>query len=128
MPTLSKSRRGHFGKGSKMKVYHTTGNEPEYEPWVPIDDKTDLKHGLKGIEEFGELISAMARCLMQGIDEVEPVTKKSNRLWLNEEMADAQLLMDMIGNRFNLDYRFMQKRQDSKRKRLINWLFPIAKE
>jgi hypothetical protein len=43
----------------------------------------------KQLEELNELGSATARCIIQGIDGREPVTKKPNREWFMEEVADV---------------------------------------
>jgi len=58
-------------------------------PWHPITDPVTLKQLGKLIEELGELQSALARCIIQGIDEREPVTQKVNRVWVADEIADV---------------------------------------
>ena len=71
-------------------------------PWEPVSDRTDLKLLGKLLEELGELTSVVSRCLIQGIDEVQPVTGKSNRLWLEEEYADVYANMLLVAHRFDL--------------------------
>lgn len=96
----------------------------------------------KLLEELGELQSAAARCLIQGMDEREPVTGKQNRLWLQEELADvdagirlaavrvpsiisvANLLagrMVQTTTHFNLDFNAIILRSEAKEKRLKLW-------
>lgn len=58
-------------------------------PWIPMSKPIDIKHLGKLAEELGEASSAVARCLIQGIDESEPVTGKLNRQWLEDELADV---------------------------------------
>lgn len=91
-------------------------------PWEPETNPQRLKAGLKLLEELGEGVSAMARCLMQGIDEVEPVTKKPNRLWLNEEFGDILANMDRVIQTFRLDYGFIARRRERKFAYITRWL------
>jgi hypothetical protein len=58
-------------------------------PWRPMTRPIDLKHLGKLGEESNELGAAISRCIIQGIDEREPVTGKPNRQWLAEEIADV---------------------------------------
>lgn len=89
--------------------------------WKPMNDPKDLKHLLKLIEELGEAVSATARCLMQGMDEVEPVTKKPNRQWLWEELSDVAANMNLVVKRFALPLTDMFLRTEVKEKHLKKW-------
>lgn len=71
-------------------------------PWHPMSDPVDLKHLGKLLEELGEGVSAVARCLIQGIDECEPATGKSNREWIQDEFADIEANMYLVTQRFKL--------------------------
>jgi hypothetical protein len=78
-------------------------------PWHPIDDKVDLKHLGKLGEELSELAAAsskcataVCRCIIQGVDEAEPVTGKVNREWLEDEIADVQANMDLVFARLGI--------------------------
>lgn len=71
-------------------------------PWHPMSDTVDLKTMGKAMEELGECIAAISRCIIQGIDELEPVTGKCNRDWLQEEMADVYANFMLIEARFNV--------------------------
>lgn len=73
----------------------TSGNELR---WQPID----MKHFGKLSEELGELQAAVARCLIQGIMECEPVTSKPNKQWLEEEIADVEAGAALIMGRYNI--------------------------
>ena len=86
----------------------------DYNPWHPMNDKTDLKTLGKLGEECGELSAAVCRCLIQGIDQSEPVTGKPNKQWLMEEIADVLVSAQLVVDRFNLDgdaiaYRVLDK-------------------
>lgn len=90
-------------------------------PWHPITDKVDLKHLGKLGEEAGELVSAVCRCTIQGIDEVHPETRKPNREWLEDEIADVLAGCYLTIENFNLDQDRMDKRILHKMDRLRSW-------
>lgn len=90
-------------------------------PWVPMKDALDLKHLGKLAEEVNELGSATARCMIQGIDEKEPVTGKVNRRWLEEEIADVRANLALVEKHFGLDTGFIDSRADRKRAALATW-------
>lgn len=77
MPVEGASNTGDFLEwDTKMSNENTLGFP---NPWHPISDPVDLKHLGKLSEELGECSAAVARCIIQGIDECEPVTGKINR-------------------------------------------------
>lgn len=90
-------------------------------PWVPMTDLIDLKHLGKLAEETGELSSAVARCIIQGIDAAEPVTGKVNRRWLEDEMADVMANMTLVQTRFDLDWQYILERAERKMALLRRW-------
>lgn len=65
-------------------------------PWFP--EKDLILHQVlgKAAEECSELGSALARCLIQGFYEAEPVTEKLNRVHVREEMADTLAVLDWL--------------------------------
>lgn len=69
-------------------------------PWHPLSNPVDLKVMGKFSEEINELGAAIARCIIQGVDEREPVTGKLNREWVEDEMADFQANMELVQERF----------------------------
>lgn len=90
-------------------------------PWTPITDVLTLKKIGKLQEELNELGAAVARVLIQGIDEREPTTGKLNRTWLCEEMGDVMAQMELLGEHFNLSTDFIHKRMDKKIKLARIW-------
>lgn len=90
-------------------------------PWVPMCEPIDIKHIGKMIEEFCECGAALARSLIQGIDEVEPTTKKPNRQWLQEEIADVLANCQLVVAHFGLDKDAIRERRDRKKVRLSAW-------
>lgn len=100
----------------------------ELNPWQPMKSPIDLKHLGKLAEELNEAASAICRCIIQGIDEVEPVTKKPNREWLEDELADVQANIKLVIQHFKLDTVRMQGRQDKKVKHLRGWHSMLGSE
>lgn len=94
---------------------------PPPNPWHPMTDALALKHLGKRAEETAELGAAIARCIIQGVDECEPVTGKRNREWLEDEMADVAANMKLVTDHFNLDSRRMTDRMFRKEKHLQVW-------
>lgn len=95
--------------------------EPKYNPWHPMTNSIDLKHLGKLLEECNELGSAIARCIIQGIYEKEPVTGKENKQWLTEEIADVLANINLVIEHFSLNEEFIAKRSKDKAARLKTW-------
>lgn len=94
---------------------------PDVTPWHPMTNQVDLKHLGKLAEELGELSAAVARCIIQGIEEKEPVTGKPNREWLENEIADVYANMALVTEKFKLDIDKIFDRAEKKRDKLRNW-------
>ena len=90
-------------------------------PWVPMKSAIDLKHLGKLAEELGELQAAVARCIIQGVDEREPVTGKRNREWLEDEIADVIAGVELTVKHFKLDNLRIGSRALAKEERLREW-------
>lgn len=90
-------------------------------PWHPITNPVTLKHTGKLQEELGELISAISRCVIQGVDEADPVTGRVNRQWLQEEIADVLCGIELLTEHLGLDERAISKRSDAKQAKLRTW-------
>jgi hypothetical protein len=93
----------------------------EYNPWKPMSCPKEIKTIGKCQEECGELQAALSRCLIQGIDEVEPVTGKINRDWLEDELADVMATTQLVIKRFKLDEDKMIDRVTIKLPKLRKW-------
>ena len=94
---------------------------PTMRPWVPMTDPLDVKHLGKLAEETNELGSATARCLIQGIDEREPVTGKLNREWLEDEIADVLANAGLVQHHFHLNAQRIESRMFAKMAGLRTW-------
>ena len=90
-------------------------------PWHPMDCPLDLKHLGKLAEEANELGSAISRCIIQGIDEREPITHKLNRDWLQDEIADVLANIELVREHFRLDAVSIAARAERKKKHLRGW-------
>ena len=90
-------------------------------PWHPMTDPVALKHLGKFAEELGECVAAVTRCIIQGIDECEPVTGKPNRQWLEDEIADVLAGANLVHEHFNLDDLRINVRKGRKIDHLRQW-------
>jgi NTP pyrophosphatase (non-canonical NTP hydrolase) len=90
-------------------------------PWQPMRDPLELAFLGKLLEEVNELGAAISRCIIQGIDEREPVTGKPNREWLEDEVADVAAGVQLVGEHFNLDLDRIERRIDRKKAHLRQW-------
>ncbi len=90
-------------------------------PWVPMKKPIDLKHMGKLMEELAECLAATSRCVIQGVEEAESVTGKSNRQWLREEIADVLANVDLVIEHFGLDKQAIEERRERKKAGLREW-------
>lgn len=90
-------------------------------PWQPITDSKDLKFLGKLGEEVNELGTAIFRCIIQGVNECEPVTKKPNKEWLENEIADVKAGILLAEERFALDKERITARARAKLNALRRW-------
>lgn len=90
-------------------------------PWKPMTDALAVKHLGKLGEEANELGSAISRCIIQGVDECEPVTRKANRQWLQDEIADVLANIELVREHFGLDADAISIRVERKKKHLRGW-------
>jgi enamine deaminase RidA (YjgF/YER057c/UK114 family) len=65
--------------------------------------------------------TAVARCIIQGIDECEPVTGRCNRLWLEDAVAHVAANIDLAVERFGFDLTRIAIRAERKRSHLKQW-------
>jgi hypothetical protein len=93
----------------------------QYQPWKPIQNAVDLKTLGKFVEELGEAIQAAGRCIIQGMDEHNVKEGQSNRLVLQDEIADVFVNADLVIDRFKLDRKAIAKRAAIKKPKLIEW-------
>ncbi len=90
-------------------------------PWHPITNVVDLKTIGKLSEELGELSAIVGRCIIQGVNEAEPVTGVVNRIALENEIADVVANIELVMKRFNLDEARIEVRALKKIEQLKIW-------
>ena len=98
-----------------------TENKHNLQPWYVEIDSQRLRRFGKTLEELSELQAVVARCIIQGIDEVDPSSRKTNRLRLEEEIADAYVQLFLLEERFNLDTEFIAERMMHKTDQMYEW-------
>ncbi len=104
-----------------MEVIVDADDRRDASPWVPISSPRELKLLGKLVEEVNELGSAIARCIIQGVDEAEPVTGKINRAWLEDELADVLAGICLVVEHYKLDEGRMKVRTARKIEHLSQW-------
>ena len=100
----------------------------EVSDWQPITNKLDLAILGKLGEELSECATAIFRCIIQGIDEKQPVTGKVNKEWLEDEMADIIAMSEFVFQHFNLDRERMTDRARKKHSYKVPWFASLRKE
>lgn len=87
--------------------------------WKPEPDILIHQALGKACEEASELSNILARCLIQGLDQREPVSGKPNRKALSDEIADLdaaiQWLRELIGDEYD------EERADRKLRGFRQW-------
>ena len=101
--------------------------ERELSDWIPITDKYTLAVLGKAGEEICEGGSAIFRCIIQGINEKEPVTGKVNRHWLEDEIADIRAMLNHVEIRLGLDMERIGQRQKAKFRYKARWFDRLLK-
>lgn len=93
-------------------------------PWQVTTDPKLLRRMGKTIEEAGELVNVAGRVIIQGIDEIDPGTGKSNRARLLDELADMQAQIDCTCQLLfssNEDSLYFHERLRRKKANMADW-------
>lgn len=69
---------------------------PAITPWQPETDQFRLAVLGKLAEEASELAARAARCIIHGLDERDPDTKRLNRDELAREASDVEACLDIL--------------------------------
>jgi hypothetical protein len=75
----------------------------------------------KLIEELNELSVVAARCIIQGIDEVDPSSGKVNRLRLEHELADVMAQCKVTIQNLKLNFGGIDVRCAEKVLQMAEW-------
>ena len=89
--------------------------------WTPTTDSLQLRRFGKLGEELGELQAVAARCIIQGIDEIDPSSGRPNRDRLEDEIADVYAQLNVLINDLELDYLYILRRTQSKVGSMRKW-------
>lgn len=94
--------------------------------WTPTTNLMMLRRMGKLLEELGELSAVAARCIIQGIDEIDPGTGKVNRRRLEDEIADVMAQCDVTIQALGLDISYIDNRCAEKEGNMREWeaMFP----
>lgn len=71
--------------------------------WIPETDPHVIAVLAKLGEEANELSGRALRCIMQGIDEIDPETKRTNRAELVREVSDVMACLTMLHERLGIN-------------------------
>jgi NTP pyrophosphatase (non-canonical NTP hydrolase) len=89
--------------------------------WTPTTDLLMLRRMGKTGEEAAELLAVTNRCIIQGIDEVDPGTGKVNRQRLEDEIADVQAQLGCTVMALGLDRIYIAQRTADKVRQMREW-------
>lgn len=89
--------------------------------WTPTTNLMMLRRMGKLLEELGELSNVAARCIIQGIDEVDPGTGKVNRFRLEQEIADVMAQCHTTIRKLNLNKVAIELRTADKEAQMEQW-------
>ncbi|WP_394789098.1 hypothetical protein [Rhodoferax sp.] len=94
---------------------------PTMNKWMPTTNPLILRRMGKTGEEAGELLAVTNRVIIQGIDEIDPSSGKTNRQRLQEEIADVVAQCYCTINALSLDENFIRMRTVEKQRQMIEW-------
>ena len=96
-------------------------------PWQPETNPLRLAVLGKLAEELSEAAAIVSRCMIQGIDEFEPVTGVLNLDALRNEIADVFATSEIAIDYFDLNRQKIHERGDRKLDHLRRWHSLIEK-
>lgn len=122
-----------LGAAPAAEPYHPKVFECDAAPmskWTPTTDLMLLRRMGKTGEEAAELSAVTNRCIIQGIDEVDPGTEKVNRQRLTDEIADVQAQLVCTVLALKLDLEYIAERTAQKIAQMREWeaMFPPVDE
>lgn len=97
-------------------------------PWRPIADPMMQRRLGKTAEELAELLCVIARIGIQGIDEIDPASGKTNRQRLHEETADVLAQINCNCRAFDMPRDVIGARVRLKEAMMAEWEGILAAE
>lgn len=89
--------------------------------WIPTSNPIDLAHIGKLGEEAAELARICHRIIIQGVDGVDPGNQLTNRIELQNEIADVYAMAGLCIARFKLNVDQIELRERRKRAMKRAW-------
>lgn len=89
--------------------------------WEVTTDPRILRRVGKTGEELCEAGAVVCRIVIQGIDEVDPSSGKTNRQRLTEELADVRAQIDLTIDELRLDRVAIADRVTAKKRQMTQW-------
>ncbi len=77
--------------------------ESKISPWFPEKDPVRLAVLGKLAEELSECAARVSRCIIQGIEEIDPDTGRSNHYELRKELADVAACFKLLDIEFRAE-------------------------
>ena len=96
-------------------------NAPSMSKWQHTTDPLHVRRLGKTGEELAELAAVVSRCLIQGLDEVDPSSGKTNRQRLIDETADVRAQLNCNDRAFGLPAEEMAARIAKKEGWMAEW-------
>lgn len=90
--------------------------------WRAEPDEVKLLALGKLIEELNECGARAARCIIHGIESIDPDTKKVNSFELEKELADVDALFRLVLAKLDLNMDFICERSTVKYEHKRQWL------
>lgn len=90
-------------------------------PWQVTTDEAALRRLGKTAEELSELQAVLARIIIQGVDEIDPSSGKTNRTRMEEETADAFAQLSLLVEFYKMDSERLYARIEKKALQMREW-------
>lgn len=89
--------------------------------WTPTTNLMMLRRMGKLGEELAELSVVTNRCIIQGIDEIDPGSGIVNRERLEKELADVLAQCNVTIEKLGLNQEFIKARTEDKIEQMAEW-------
>ncbi|MDP4074238.1 hypothetical protein [Acidovorax sp. A1169] len=87
----------------------------------PVGRGTTPSHHTSLLRILGVLQAVVARCVIQGIEEIDPSSGKTNRVRFIEAVADTLTQVNKSIGHFSLDYNAIRLRVTEKKRQMAEW-------
>lgn len=94
---------------------------PKMSPWHVTTDPRMLRRMGKTTEEASELLAVCGRIVIQGIDEIDPSSGKTNRQRFIEEAADTYAQLDLTLKYLGASFPLVLDRVEKKKQQMADW-------